>query len=148
MALVKNTAAAEDIVQDCFVALAQAPQRLKLNGNLKSYLATCVVNRARNWLKAAANNTKTTALNEAMSAKQNCDKPEKWIIENEQLQKINRALEKLPYKQRETVSLHLRADMTFREIARLQAVSINTVRSRYRYALGKLQSILNSEIEK
>ena len=43
-ALLSETAAAEDIVHDCFVSLAQSPEKLKLGGNLKSYLATCVAN--------------------------------------------------------------------------------------------------------
>jgi len=46
--LLNETAAAEDIVHDCFVSLAQSPEKLRVNGNLKSYLATCVANRVRN----------------------------------------------------------------------------------------------------
>lgn len=34
---------AEDIVHDVFVSFAQSSDRLKLSGNLKSYLVTCVV---------------------------------------------------------------------------------------------------------
>lgn len=38
--------------------------------------------------------------------------------------------------------------MKFREIAAMQATSINTIKSRYRYGLEKLRSILNSEANK
>jgi len=55
---------------------------------------------------------------------------------------------KLPYEQREVVILHLRAGMRFREIARLQGISVNTIKGRYRYGLDKLRSILNGEMEK
>lgn len=39
---------AEDVVHDVFVKFAQSAHRFKLNGSLKSYLATSVVNRVRN----------------------------------------------------------------------------------------------------
>jgi hypothetical protein len=34
-----------DVVHDVFVQLAQSPQKVRLRGNLRSLLATCVVNR-------------------------------------------------------------------------------------------------------
>ena len=54
----------------------------------------------------------------------------------------------LPYEQREAVNLYLQGDLTFRQIAVIQNVSINTVQGRYRYGITKLRSILNSELEK
>jgi DNA-directed RNA polymerase specialized sigma24 family protein len=38
--------------------------------------------------------------------------------------------------------------MTFRQIAKIQNTSINTIQGRYRYGMDKLRSILNGEIEK
>ncbi len=47
--LLNHTGMAEDIVHDVFLQrLAQAPGKLRLAGNLRSFLATCVVNRAGN----------------------------------------------------------------------------------------------------
>ena len=46
--LLNQRTAAEDIVHDVFVSLAQSCDKLKLSGNLKSYLAVCVANHARN----------------------------------------------------------------------------------------------------
>jgi len=43
--------------------------------------------------------------------------------------------------------MHVRAELTFREIARLQNASINTVQSRYRYGLEKLRALMNGELE-
>ena len=53
----------------------------------------------------------------------------------------------LPDEQREVVLLRLTADMKFRDIAKLQQVSINTVQGRYRYGLDKLRSVLNGEVD-
>ena len=58
------------------------------------------------------------------------------------------ALSRIPYEQREAVVLHLKGGMKFKEIARLQGVSLSTTHGRYRYGLDKLRSQLNSEVEK
>ena len=39
---------AEDVVQDVFVSFAQSAGRLRVDGNLRAYLATSVANRVRN----------------------------------------------------------------------------------------------------
>jgi RNA polymerase sigma-70 factor (ECF subfamily) len=142
--LLHQTSAAEDIVHDVFVQLARAPDKLGLHGNLRSFLVTCVVNRARNTNKA---------LQERMSRRVGAGapvadhlSPEQWILADERVTKLNDALAQLPYEQREVVILHLQAGMKFRAIAASQNVSINTVQSRYRYALDRLRSLLDGEI--
>jgi RNA polymerase sigma-70 factor (ECF subfamily) len=144
--LLNDTAAAEDIVHDCFVSLAQSAEKLRLNGNLKSYLATCVANRARNW-NSARQRRETAGLNDADSAAADSKRPEQWIIANERLGQLNAALAQIPYEQREAIVLHLQGGMKFKAIAESQNVSINTVLSRYRYGLEKLRSILDTEVE-
>jgi RNA polymerase sigma-70 factor (ECF subfamily) len=145
-ALSNDQNAAEDIVHDFFVSFAQSPKKLKLNGSLKSYLATCIVNRVRNANKARQRQ-ETAGSNEAESAESNSKRPEQWIIDSEQLRQLNDALAQLPHQQREVIILHLQGAMKFKAIAELQDVSINTVQSRYRYGLDKLRSILDSEAE-
>jgi RNA polymerase sigma-70 factor (ECF subfamily) len=142
-ALLNDTAAAEDIVHDSFVSFAQSSQRLKVNGNLKGYLAASVANRARNWNRARQRRA-TTGLNDAGQIVSSARRPEQWIIYSEQLGQLNNALAQLSYEQREALILHLQGGMKFKTIAELQGVSINTVQSRYRYGLDKLWSILSA----
>lgn len=142
-ALLNDTAAAEDIVHDSFVSFAQSSQRLRVNGNLKGYLAASVANRARNWNQARQRRA-TAGLNDAGQIVSSVKRPEQWIIYSEQLTQLNNALAQLSYEQREVITLHLQGGMKFRAIAELQRVSINTVQSRYRYGLDKLRSILSA----
>jgi RNA polymerase sigma-70 factor (ECF subfamily) len=144
--LLNDRAAAEDIVHDCFVSIAQSPEKLKLSGNFKSYLATCVVNRLRNANKSRQR-WKVAGLDEAETAMSNLTRPEQWIIDSEQLKLLNNTMAQLPNQQREVIILHAQGEMKFKAIAELQGVSINTVQSRYRYGLDKLRSILNSEVK-
>lgn len=142
--LLNDRAAAEDIVHDCFVSIAQSTEKLKLSGNFKSYLATCVVNRVRNANKARQRR-EVIVQDEAGTEMLNLERPEQWIIDSEQLRLLNNAMAQLPNQQREAIILHAQGEMKFKAIAELQGVSINTVQSRYRYGLDKLRSILNGE---
>ena len=145
--LSNNASDAEDIVHDVFVSFAQSTETLKLSGNLKSFLLTCVANRARN--KNRANQYRqTVGLDEAQAVASQSKTPEQWLICSEELRRWSDIMAQLPYEQREAVILHLRAGMKFRQIAQSQGVSVNTVKGRYRYGLTKLRSILNGEMEK
>ena len=73
--------------------------------------------------------------------------PDDTVIFTEQAGRLNQAVADLPDEQREVVLLRLTADMKFRDIAKLQQVSINTVQGRYRYGLDKLRSVLNGEVD-
>jgi RNA polymerase sigma-70 factor (ECF subfamily) len=87
-------------------------------------------------------------LDETSSMCSNVNGPEPSAICNEELKQLRSAIGQLPYEQREVVILHARGQMKFRQIARLQNVSIKTVQSRYRYGLDKLRLILEGKVEK
>jgi len=144
--LLNDSSTAEDAVHDVFVALARSTDRLRVAGSLKGYLLTCVANNARNRNRANRRN-QTVGLGEAVAVASDTASPEQWATYGEQLQRWSSVLARLPYEQREVVTLHLRMGMTFGRIARLQGVSVNTAKGRYRYALEKLRSTLNGELE-
>jgi RNA polymerase sigma-70 factor (ECF subfamily) len=146
-ALLHDTNAAEDVVHDVFVSFAQSQDKIKLKGRLKSYLATCVVNRARNMSRAQKVRI-SVPLNDDCPDAADETKIGHWIICSEESRLISEALAQIPYEQREVVVLHLQGELKFREIAKFQAVSINTIQSRYRYGLDALRSILDKRVEK
>src|SRR5208283_2955676 len=61
---------------------------------------------------------------------------------------LQNALEELPEEQRETVFLRVWSGMTLQEIAGATESPLNTVASRYRYALEKLRERLKKRSEK
>jgi RNA polymerase sigma factor (sigma-70 family) len=146
MALLNDAGRAEDVVHDVFVSFAGSAKDFKLSGNLKSYLTTCVINRARDQIRA--NRRGPMQLDAAKSVSTNLNGPDHAIISSEESQKLNRALAQLPNEQREVIALRLKGEMTFKEIAKLNNISINTIQGRYRYGLNKLRSVLNGEVEK
>ena len=146
MALLNDAGRAEDVVHDVFVSFAGSTKDFKLGGNLKSYLTTCVMNRARDQIRA--NRRGPTQLDAAESLSSNLNGPDQTIICSEESRKLNHAIAQLPDDQREVIALRLKGEMTFSQIAKLHNVSINTIQGRYRYGLNKLRSVLNGEVEK
>lgn len=146
MSLLNEADIAEDIVHDVFTSFIRTGKQFQLTGSLKAYLATCVANRARNVNRA--HRQQTAGLDASRLVRPSSDRPDRWIISTEEFGRLSDALAQLPYDQRETVILHVQGGMKFRELAKLQNVSIKTAQSRYRLGLDKLRSLLNSEVAK
>jgi RNA polymerase sigma-70 factor (ECF subfamily) len=144
-ALVNDFNTAEDVVHDFFVSFAQSGEKLKLQGSLKSYLAVCVVNKARD--KIRNNSRRPENLEQAELLCTNEISPEFSAICNEEFQILYKALMQIPYEQKEAIMLHIKGGIKFDDIAKMQNVSIKTVQSRYRYGLDKLKIILNGQVQ-
>ncbi|MHC4085177.1 MAG: RNA polymerase sigma factor [Planctomycetota bacterium] len=144
--LLGDSSAAEDVVQDVFIKFAESVEHFGLTGSLKGYLATCVANRARDYIRQKKRR-RVVIIDETKQSASDTNNPVQLVIRDEELQKLSGALTKLPYEQRETIVLHLHSDLRFRQIARLQKVSGKTAYSRYRYGLEKLRSMLNGELK-
>ena len=143
-ALLNNTHAAEDVLHDFFISFVTSADRIKLNGSLKAYLATCVANLARNRIKRRQ--LEPIALDDNEAVESAAPGPDLLAIQKEETSILNRAMSHLPYEQREVVVLHLQGNLKFTQIAELRGVSVNTVRSQYRYGLDKLRSRLNGQV--
>jgi len=130
-----------------FISFVKSADDFKINGSLKAYLRTCVLNGVRNKVRSdqVRNYVELSQAGPISSGQNGSDQ---WAILKEESMRISNALVQVPFEQREVVVLHLHGGMKFREIAKLQAVSTKTIQSRYRYGLNKLRSILNGEIVK
>jgi len=145
--LVNDVNGAEDAVQDVFVNFAQSAEEIRISGNLKKYLAVCVANRIRN-RKRDQQRHRLASIEDADCAISDLKRPEQWAILSEQLKLLSSAMAQIPDEQREVIALYMQGNLTFRQIAGIQNVSVNTIQGRYRYGLDKLRSLLDSEVEK
>jgi RNA polymerase sigma-70 factor (ECF subfamily) len=137
--LLADPPAAEDTLHDVMVTLAASANRLRIRGSLRSYLIACVANRARDEHRRRTRQEVPLEDVEVLSAEA---EPIRMAMDGEDSELLRQALLQLPYEQREVITLHLHGDLTFREIARQQEISINTVTSRYRYGIDRLRTIL------
>jgi RNA polymerase sigma factor (sigma-70 family) len=141
--LLSDIQSAEDCLHDVFVDFAGSVDSSMIHSNLKSYLISCVANRARDLLRSRVR--RSTYQAEQVCSSPVSTNPAKQLIAAEESARVFEALAELPYEQREVFVLRVQGQMRFREIAGLLGLSINSVQSRYRYAIEKLRVILNKE---
>ena len=143
-ALSNDKSLAEDVVHDVFVSFAESVGKLQLRKSLRAYLAASVRNAVNDRLRTQKRHTTKEAQVAPVQAQPAA--PDQLVAKKEIMQLLRQALGQLPFEQREVVLLHIRTGLTFKQIATLQNVSINTGQGRYRYGLEKLRSLLNSEV--
>jgi len=127
-ALLEDVNTAEDIVHDVFCKFIESREKFKLAGSLKSFLGTCVVNLARDKLRARQ--SQSCRLDTATVDVLDTNEPQHCAIFGEEARDLSYAIAQLAYEQQEVIMLHLQGGMKFREIAGLQRISINTAKSR------------------
>jgi len=123
-------ASAQDVVQQVFLKLLEG--RASPLDSPAAYLHRAVRNAAFNLRR---------------HSRREAEMPEDtWLVggdaSREEALAVQAALHDLPEEQRETVFLKVWAGMTLQEIASVLEVPMNTVASRYRYALEQLRERL------
>lgn len=145
-ALLNGPAVVEDVVHDVFVAFASQAGHFELKGSLKGYLAICVANRARNVIRQARQiGPERLAERRPESARQ--PDSSELVSDAELHQRVRAALAGLAPEQHQAIVLHVLGSLRFREIARQTGEPVNTVKSRYRYGITKLRSLLDGQVE-
>jgi len=71
---------------------------------------------------------------------------DRTLEQDERKQALLRAVDRLPHAQKEVVTLKIWGELTFDEISQTLDESLNTVASRYRYALQKLRDFVPEEM--
>jgi RNA polymerase sigma-70 factor (ECF subfamily) len=131
--LLDDDGEAEDVVHEVFVEMIQGGDVLPQV--IDGYLFRSVRNRCMNVLKRRGRHATFAA--QLLEPRQGME--DKL---NERLA-LEGALRSLPVGQREVVHLKVFGELNFREIAAMTGDPINTVMSRYRYALERMQDYLD-----
>lgn len=136
--LTRNQADAEDAVQSALVRIARKPSLLANADRPWAYLVRVVRNES---LKIVEKRRPVLSLARILHAW----RPASCPVEAEETRaQVQQAVRRLPPEQAEVVVLKIWEEFTFAEIAELVAESPNTVASRYRYALEKLERALHT----
>lgn len=132
-----NQADAEDALQGAFSRIAFKPRLLAKASAPWPYLIRSVRNEALRILQKRRGASLEVA--ERGSSEESV---ESQIVHEETADTVRRMLKTLPKNQYEVVILKHWEELTFAEIAEALGLSQNTVASRYRYAMEKLQRSL------
>ena len=131
--LVHDQAAAEDVVQDAFVAMHGRWSRLRDPDNALAYLRQAVVNRSRSALRR-----RRTAEAYVPESRRDVASAEEGVLEVLENARVMAALGRLPRRQREVLVLRYYADLSEADIAEVLGIAPGTVKSRAARALRAL----------
>ncbi len=145
--LVKDEYLAEDIFQDVFIRVIESLKRGAYieNGKFLSWTIRIAHNMCMDhFRKVKRTPTIKTSDDTDFFEVNNFSEPamDVKIIQAERNDSLKKALDKLPHDQREIIILRHFANLSFREIAELSNISINTALGRMRYALMNIRKIL------
>ena len=132
--IVQNREAAEDVTHDVFIKMfTGASREIK---NPKAWVFKMARNAALDLLRKR----QTEQLSDEMAAGDTIDADITRIG-------IESAMSKLCKEEREILTLHINADLPFKEISDITGLSLPSVYRRYRKALSKLKNELNGGME-
>jgi RNA polymerase sigma-70 factor (ECF subfamily) len=140
-AITRSAEDAEDVLQEVFGKIARDRKRLIKTEAVKSYLFTAVRNASYSILRSR--HRRDDLAREWIDGREmSCGDAADGIIQS---QAIVSAFAEIPTDQREVLVLKVYDQMSFKEIAATLGASINTVASRYRYAIAKLREALEAD---
>ncbi len=149
--LVRSPSAAEDLVQDVFVKIVQSAVDFKHEAKFSTWAYTIARNLCIDHIRKMSLRQHASldqARGDAPDGPTLLDRTpdvhpsasvDRKVIGAELGERITRCVDALPDEQREVFLLRELADLPFKEIATITGVPENTVKSRMRYALERLQ---------
>ena len=126
---------AQDIVQDVFLKFFTNEKKLLSIENIKTYLFKSISNACIDY-KRKYSKLKFTTVDFVTDTVTDDSEEEKCVAE---FFRIENLLVDLPDEQAEVIRLKFVDELNFVEIAEITNLSVNTIKSRYRYAIDKLK---------
>jgi RNA polymerase sigma-70 factor (ECF subfamily) len=139
--LVNEPAAAEEILQEVFLAMWQGAHRFREEAKVKTWLLRIAHHQAVSWLRRARS---TAWANEELEADDH-DPIEEHLARSWQIDRVRAALARLTPNHRAVIELTFVQGLSYAEIAEVMNCPIGTVKSRMSYALRRLNDLLNDE---
>jgi RNA polymerase sigma-70 factor (sigma-E family) len=135
--LLRDVGAAEEVVQDSFIAMHGAWKRLRDPDRALAYLRQSVVNRSRSVLRH-----RTVELRHAPAPMPDAASAEHGAMGSLEHQDVIVALRRLPERQREVLVLRYYADLSEADIADTIGISRGAVKSHASRGMAALRTTL------
>lgn len=128
--------AAEDAVQDAFVALHRHQRKLRDPDSAEAYLRSCVLNRCRSFVRRQISQRAPRPL---MVVRDHEESPEDATVDRHERDSLVSVMRTLARRQREVLACRYVLEMTVAETAQLLAISEGAVKSHTHRGLRTLQ---------
>jgi len=146
--MIRHRETAEDIFQEVWSTVINKLPKFSFKGTFKNWLYTIAHHKVIDYTRKVSGKI-SVSLNEKISGDDETTyldmlaDPAPDIVEQistkELIDKVAKAAEKLPEKQKEVFLLRCDAGLKFKEIAEMSGESLNTILGRMRYAIKKIR---------
>ena len=149
--IIKNEDIANDIFQDTFVKAIQTIKqgRYTENGKFPAWISRIAHNLIIDFFRQEkSENVQSADLEDVnvLNRKELCEETIEDIIISDQIRDdVKYLIQELPPLQREVLNMRYYQNLSFKEIAEITGVSINTALGRMRYAILNLRRIANEK---
>jgi RNA polymerase sigma-70 factor (ECF subfamily) len=135
---------ADEIVQEVLIVLYNKLNTFEFNSSFYTWLYTITNTRSINYLKKKSLRS-FFSLDEIINKKSN----EKDIIDNidekQKLEIVEKALQKLPIKQRQVFIMRNFDELSYEEISKITGKSIGALKANHFNALNKIKELVKNE---
>jgi len=145
--VLRDEAAAEDVVQDVFLALWTSPANFDpRRGTLRSYLRMVVKHRSLDrWRSRLVSTAAVERAKTEATAAQAGDSAADTVIRRETARAVRAAVDGLPEAQREAILLAYGSGLSTPEVATVTGAPLGTTKSRVRLGLTAARKALTAE---
>ena len=141
VSLVKDDDLAQDVVQDAFMKAFKALDGFRGEAAFRTWLFTITANEARGALRRLGRR-RETALDDAVAVQSDAVSPARAAILAQEASRARDMLERLPEKQRMSVSLRIDEGLSFREIGEIIGSSEGAARVNYFHGIRRLRELM------
>ena len=135
---------ADEIVQEVLLVLYNKLKTFEFKSSLYTWIYTITNTRSINYLKKK-NLKSFFSLDDILNKKSE----EKDVIENledkQKLEKLEKALQRLPIKQREVFIMRNYDELSYEEISEITGKSVGALKANHFHALNKIKELIKNE---
>ncbi|MCZ7610854.1 MAG: RNA polymerase sigma factor [Ignavibacterium sp.] len=135
---------ADEIVQEVLLVIYNKIKTFRFKSSFYTWIYTITNTRSINYLKKRS--VKRYFSLETAAGQEDSDNIILNLEQKQQLQIIERALQKLPIKQREVFIMRNYDEMSYEEISEITGRAIGTLKANYFHAINKIKELVGNEI--
>jgi RNA polymerase sigma-70 factor (ECF subfamily) len=137
---------ADDIAQEVFIKLFYSLNDFKGESSLFTWIYRITVNECKSFLRKKKIR-EFVQIDEVANLLKFGQTPDQELFEKEERNLIERAVEKLPTKQRMIFVMRFFEDLDYQEIAKILNKPIGTLKANYFHAVKKIQKFIKDELQ-
>jgi RNA polymerase sigma-70 factor, ECF subfamily len=133
----------DELYQDVWLKLINGRQQYQVKASFKTFLYQIANNTIKDYFRRESVRKIMSNIEDDSAVLDDALQPDEMVEKHSLIIKFKQALNELPQKQRDVYLLREETGLTSVQIAEVLQVSVDTVKSRMRYAVARLKEIID-----